>query len=172
MAKFNYLLMYPYPPNPYNPYPYPGYPPQYPGYPPQYPPQPQQIQHDLGDQEVGIENKKVGMSSKVKLNVKTALWIMGILWTILASFYTWTWIAEKNERKESNIELNNKIDEVAKDVHQIDLKTTRIEGQLDPVIRKTSDSNNKNEVSGGTITNTEPIRKETNDEIITPPSIP
>lgn len=113
-----------------------------------------QQQNQLGDQEMMVNNQKIGMNSKLKLNVKTAIWIMGILWTILATFYTWTWISEKSDRKIENKKIYKIINKMAEDVHQIDLKTSRIEGQLNPIINKTSNISDKIENQGGTIIET------------------
>jgi hypothetical protein len=192
MEKFNIILMYPpnpnnpYQPNPYQPNPYqpdPYYQPnpyyQQPQYqqPYQQPPQPQPQQQEIGDQEIGIGNNKVGMSSKLKFNVKTGLFIMGVLWSLLLTFYTWTWIAEKNERKEANIELNNKIDAVAIDVREIEMQTARIEGQLDPVLNKTSNIDNQKDMNGGININNNPttpinssVKKENVPPSFTPPN--
>ena len=151
--------------NQYNPYIYPMY--QQPMYQQQNP-----IQHptnqELGDEEVLIGSKKIGMGSKIKLNVKTTLWILGLMLAGLSTLYTWTWLNEKNNREEDYNKLTNKIEEIKGEVGQINERTARIEGQLDPVLIKTAKLDEKPIEQGGNIQN-DTRSTNTNKNTSTPP---
>lgn len=162
---------------PYNPYqmnPYPDFYNPYMGNPyMQQPSQPSQTQSpqrtQLKDEEIMIENKKIGMSSKIGLNVRTSLIIITFLWSVLTGAWIYTWQAEKKARAELESKLFEKVDEIKKDVNTINNRTYRIEGQLSPIIDKTS--TNKQESGGGEVSSKQNRTKpDENNSDSTPPA--
>jgi Ca2+/Na+ antiporter len=72
----------------------------------------------MEENEVKIGNKNFGMSTEITFTVKTLMWILGILFSLLTALFTWFYFNTQERESELKKEMSSIIKE-----YNTDLKT-------------------------------------------------
>ncbi len=121
------------------------------------------------DKNIDVNGKVIGGESLIKLNVKTAVWIIGAIFSIVMTILTWSYFDLKKEvkafeaseiekQKEFIEKIDDKLEHVDGEVHTIRIDQATIKGDIKLILdRQTRDN---------------PIRANTNVAVqpATPPS--
>jgi len=121
------------------------------------------------DKNIDVNGKIIGGESLIKLNVKTAVWIIGGIFSIVMTILTWSYFDLKKEvkafeaseiekQKEFIEKIDDKLEHVDGEVHTIRIDQATIKGDIKLILdRQTRDN---------------PIRANTNVAVqpATPPS--
>lgn len=93
------------------------------------------------DKHVEVDGKQIGGESLIKLNVKTAIWIIGAVFTAVMSILSWSYFdlkkevkdfeaAEAAKQKEFIEQIDEKLDKVDTEVHTIRIDQATIKGDI------------------------------------------
>ena len=93
------------------------------------------------DKHIEVDGKTIGGESLIRLNVKTALWIIGGIVSIVMSILTWSyfdlksdWKASQQEileaRKEFIEKVDSKVDNMDTDIQSIRIDQATIKGDI------------------------------------------
>jgi len=104
------------------------------------------------DKNVEIDGKTVGGESLIKLNVKTALWIIGAVVSAVMTILTWSyfdlkadWKASQQEilnaRKEFIEKVDDKVDNMDKDIQSIRIDQATIKGDIKLILDRQNRDN-------------------------------
>lgn len=72
----------------------------------------------MEDNEVQIGDKKIGMTTEIKFTVKTLLYIIGILFSLLTALFTWFYFNTQQREAEIKKEMSQVLKE-----YNMDIKT-------------------------------------------------
>jgi hypothetical protein len=104
------------------------------------------------DKNVEIDGKTVGGESLIKLNVKTALWIIGAIVSAVMTILTWSYFDLKsdwktaqqeilNARKEFIEKVDEKVDNMDKDIQSIRIDQATIKGDIKLILDRQNRDN-------------------------------
>jgi Ca2+/Na+ antiporter len=76
----------------------------------------------MEDNEIQIGHKKFGMSTEITFTVKTLMWILGILFSLLTALFTWFYFNTQERENALKKEMSSLIKEYHSDV-KTDIKS-------------------------------------------------
>jgi len=93
------------------------------------------------DKHVEVDGKQIGGESLIRLNVKTAIWIIGAVFTAVMTVLSWSYFdlkkevkafeeAEAQKQKEFIEQIDGKLDKVDTEVHTIRIDQATIKGDI------------------------------------------
>lgn len=106
----------------------------------------------LKDKEIDINGKVIGGESLIRLNVKTAIWIIGAIFSIVMSILTWSYFDLKKDvaaseaaamenRKEFVEKVDESVDKMEGDIQTIRIDQATIKGDIKLILdRQTRDN--------------------------------
>ena len=80
----------------------------------------------IPDKNIQVNGQTMGAGSTIKLSVKTAIWIMGTIITIVMSILTYSYFDLKGDVKASETEFINKVEESV-EIMESDIQNIRID---------------------------------------------
>lgn len=110
---------------------------------------------NLDENEIEINDKKIGFNSVIKLNVKTIISIVSLLWIILTFFATVGYFNIKKQIETEKVEVNqktekylesidNKIQPLRDDIKELIIEQGKIQGDIKVILDRTSNGKNLN----------------------------
>ena len=96
------------------------------------------------DKHVEVDGKVIGGESLIRLNVKTAMWIIGGIFSVVMTILTWSYFDLKSDvaasqeaavqaRKEFIEKVDGKLDKLGEGVHDIELSVSGMKPVVDQI---------------------------------------
>lgn len=95
----------------------------------------------VDDKNVEVNGRVIGANSVIRLNVKTAVWIIGIIFTVVMSILSYSYFDLKKKNAEFVNSVDQKIDEVKEDVTTIRLGQEAIKGDIKLILDRQNRDN-------------------------------
>lgn len=91
------------------------------------------MSEELKDEEVKVGKDKVGMNTVVQLKVKTAVWLLGILWAIFSAAFGFGYYDLKKEIKGQNALMEVQKDKIS---DKVDQKLESVTSSIENIIKE------------------------------------
>lgn len=100
---------------------------------------------ELKEKEISINNKIIGVNSIVKLNIKTAFWLVSLVFGLIMTILSYAYFDLKSNIKTQQIEytksINEKVENIEKEVVNIRLIQENIKGDIKIILDRQSRDN-------------------------------
>jgi len=96
---------------------------------------------DVQDKNVEVNGRKIGANSIIRMNVKTAVWLIGIVFTIVMGILTYSYFDLKGDYGDFVDSVNKSVETMKSDVTTIRVGQEGIKGDIKLILYRLDSEN-------------------------------
>lgn len=101
------------------------------------------MSEEIRDKNIEVNGKKIGANSIIRLNVKTAIWIIATIFVLVMSILTYSYFDLKSDYSDFVTSVNDKVGYIKTDVGNIRLGQESIKGDIKLILYRLDNTNKK-----------------------------